>query len=145
MFKNTGTLRYDLHFSLISIWHILWLKRGSRYACMHVLTCVSIFICYKHESRYKCLLWAYLSATDNFPGDVETSAYTPEYSKYLFFFWISSWWAGCVYTIMPLHDCVYIQMHVFRGSIRLLICVPWGGVILFCITDCLVGWWNILF
>jgi len=38
MFKNTGTSSPDLCFSLISIWHILWLKRGSRYACdMHML------------------------------------------------------------------------------------------------------------
>jgi len=25
-----------------------------------------------------------------------------------------------VYTIMPLHDCVYVQMHVFKGSSRIL-------------------------
>jgi len=55
MFKNTGTLSSDLCFSQINIWHMLWLKRGSRYACMHVLICVSMLICCKHESKYKCL------------------------------------------------------------------------------------------
>jgi len=71
MFKNTGTLSSNL-----------WLKRGSRYACMHLLICVSMFICFKHESM---IIVSRSRTTDNVPGDVETSMYTPEYSKYLFF------------------------------------------------------------
>jgi len=59
MFKNTGTFSSDLCFYLINIWHILWLKRGSRYACMHVLICVSMFICCKIKAGTSVyvLLW----------------------------------------------------------------------------------------
>jgi len=53
MFKITGTFRFDLCFSHLIIWHILWLKKGSRCAWYHVLICVSWFICCKLESRYK--------------------------------------------------------------------------------------------
>jgi len=60
MFKITGTFSFDLCFSHLIIWHILWLKRGSRCAWYHVPIFVSLFICCKLESRYKCvcvLLW----------------------------------------------------------------------------------------
>jgi len=131
MFKDTGTSSPDLCFSLILIWHILWLKRGSRYAYakfMPVVVVYSVgcnFCCKLVKSRADLSIIA-----DNVSGDVETFAYTSEYSKYNFFmFKVFTFlkfflMAGCVYMIMPLHDCVYVQMHVFKGSIRILFCVP---------------------
>jgi len=44
MFKNTGTYNSNLCFSLIIIWHILWLKRGSKYVCAKFMPMVVYYV-----------------------------------------------------------------------------------------------------
>ena len=62
---------------------------------------------------------------DNVSGDVETFVYASEYSEYNCFLFeiffskvLPDGWM-CVYDY-ALHDCVNVQMHVLRGSIRML-------------------------
>ena len=66
----SDTFHLGLCLSLIFIWHILWLKRGSRVA-MYLYECILFgsFVCKLVKSRYKCvcallragLFWADLS------------------------------------------------------------------------------------
>jgi hypothetical protein len=41
MFKISGTVSYNLCFSQLLIWHILWLKSGSSDPCFMILTALA--------------------------------------------------------------------------------------------------------
>jgi len=86
MSKDTGTSNPDLCFFLIFIWHILWLKRGSRvamYDCrVDMYDCILLGVLLQacEEQVQVC---AQLRA-DIVSGDVETPVYASEYNYFLF-------------------------------------------------------------
>jgi hypothetical protein len=55
MFKASGILSYNLCFSQLLTWHILWLKRGSSYPCCMIMSVVADNVLIDVETSDSCI------------------------------------------------------------------------------------------